>query len=89
MSIYGYDNATGMLEIRNPWGTAAGQTWDTTFEVSLTTLLGAGDKITVDNLGGPQLTSQTAAQTWQRRPGGQSYAGREYFYRPAWRDTEL
>ena len=65
MSIYGFDSSTGLFEIRNPWGTAAGQTWDTTFEVSLTTLLAAGDKITVDNLGGPQLTSQTAAQTWR------------------------
>ena len=65
MSIYGFDSSTGLFEIRNPWGTAAGQTWDTTFEVSLTTLLAAGDKITVDNLGGPQLASQTAAQTWR------------------------
>ena len=67
MSIYGFDTSTGMFEIRNPWGRAAGQTWDTTFEVSLTTLLGAGDKITVDSLGAPQLTSQTSTQTW--RPG--------------------
>ena len=35
MSIYGYDSATGELEIRNPWGTESGQSWDTTFEVSL------------------------------------------------------
>jgi hypothetical protein len=65
MSIYGYDASTGMFEIRNPWGTEAGQTWDTTFEVSLTTLLADEDEITADNLGGPQLTSQTAAQTWR------------------------
>ena len=51
MSIYGYDSATGMLEIRNPWGTQSGQNWDTTFEVSLSTLLAAGDTITVDNMG--------------------------------------
>ncbi|HXZ17604.1 MAG TPA: C2 family cysteine protease, partial [Roseiarcus sp.] len=51
MSIYGYDAATGMLEIRNPWGTEAGQTWDTTFEVSLKTLLSDGDTITADNAG--------------------------------------
>lgn len=49
MSIYGYDSATGLLEIRNPWGTEAGQYWDTTFEVSLSTLLGDGDIITLDN----------------------------------------
>ena len=51
MSIYGYDSSTGMLEIRNPWGTMAGQYWDTTFEVSLSTLLAAGDVITADNVG--------------------------------------
>jgi hypothetical protein len=50
MSIYGYDSATGLLEIRNPWGTVAGQTWDTTFEVSLNTLLADGDIISVDNM---------------------------------------
>jgi hypothetical protein len=49
MSIYGYDAATGNLQIRNPWGTAGGQSWATTFEVSLSTLLAAGDTITVDN----------------------------------------
>ncbi len=50
MSVYGYDSATGLLEIRNPWGTQIGQTWDTTFEVSLSTLLADGDTITVDNM---------------------------------------
>ena len=50
MSIYGYDSATGLIEIRNPWGTDSGQYWDTTFEVSLDTLLAAGDIITVDNI---------------------------------------
>lgn len=50
MSIYGYDSSTGELEIRNPWGTESGQTWDTTFEVSLSTLLSASDTITVDNV---------------------------------------
>jgi hypothetical protein len=71
MSIYGYDSATGMLEIRNPWGTAAGQTWDTTFEVSLSTLLSDRDTITADNIGSavavaaPVLAAQTATQTWK------------------------
>ncbi len=51
MSVYGYDSASGDLEIRNPWGTEAGQTWDTTFEVSLSTLLSDGDVITTDNAG--------------------------------------
>jgi hypothetical protein len=50
MSVYGYDSAAGLLEIRNPWGTQIGQSWDTTFEVSLTTLLADGDTITVDNM---------------------------------------
>jgi hypothetical protein len=49
MSIYGYDSSTGQLEIRNPWGTQSGQYWDTTFEVSLNTLLADGDTITTDN----------------------------------------
>ncbi|MGA2290625.1 putative Ig domain-containing protein, partial [Bradyrhizobium sp.] len=72
MSIYGYDSTTGMVEVRNPWGTESGQYWDTTFEVSLSTLLADGDTITVDNAGNgpspiapPVLTTQTAAQTWK------------------------
>jgi hypothetical protein len=69
MSVYGFDSVTGEFEIRNPWGTESGQTWDTTFEVSLSTLLADGDTITVDNIGnravGPALTTQTAAQTWK------------------------
>ncbi|MGA2127867.1 MAG: putative Ig domain-containing protein [Xanthobacteraceae bacterium] len=69
MSIYGYDSTTGMLEVRNPWGTESGQTWDTTFEVSLSTLQADGDTITVDNMGtgpaAPTLTAQTATQTWR------------------------
>ena len=50
LSIYGYDSATGQLEIRNPWGTESGQYWDTTFEVSLNTLLADGDTISIDNM---------------------------------------
>jgi hypothetical protein len=69
MSVYGFDTVTGEFEIRNPWGTAAGQTWDTTFEVSLSTLLADGDVITADNIGAkvaaPVLTAQTATQTWK------------------------
>ena len=51
LSVYGYDASTGMLEIRNPWGTETWQYWDTTFEVSLNTLLADGDYISVDNMG--------------------------------------
>jgi len=71
MSIYGFDNATRMVQIRNPWGTANGQNWDTTFEVGLSTLLAAGDTITVDAIGGskaispPKVAAQTATQTWE------------------------
>eukprot|EP01037_Dinobryon_pediforme_P007662 gene7662-7723_t len=73
MSIYGYDSLTNMLEVRNPWGSMIGQTWDTTFEVSLATLLADGDVITVDNIGqnnasvlaAPVLSAQTATQTWK------------------------
>ena len=72
MSIYGYDSGTNMLEIRNPWGSMSGQSWDTTFEVSLATVLNDGDVITVDNMGqnkvavisAPVLSAQTATQTW-------------------------
>ena len=69
MSIYGFDSTTGELEVRNPWGTVSGQSWDTTFEVSLSTLLTDGDTITTDNIGtkpsAPVLTAQTANQTWK------------------------
>ncbi len=51
MSVYGYDATTGLLEIRNPWGVASGQSWDTTFEVGLSTLLADGDTVTADNAG--------------------------------------
>jgi hypothetical protein len=47
LSIYGYDSTTGDLEIRNPWGTESGQSWETTFEVSLGTLLSDGDTVSV------------------------------------------
>lgn len=71
LSIYGYDSTTGMLEIRNPWGTMAGQYWDTTFEVGLSALLADGDTITTDNVGtqtapvAPIATTQTPTQTWK------------------------
>jgi hypothetical protein len=69
LSIYGFDSSTQEFEIRNPWGTEAGQYWDTTFEVSLSTLLADGDTITADNIGTkalpPVLNAQTAAQTWK------------------------
>jgi len=72
MSIYGFDSGTRMFEIRDPWGTASGQNWDTAFEVGLSTLLAAGDTITVDAIGGskaispPKVAAQTATQTWER-----------------------
>jgi hypothetical protein len=51
MSITGYDSATGMLVVRNPWGSAPNQNWETTFEIDLPTLFNDGDSITVDNVG--------------------------------------
>jgi hypothetical protein len=63
MSIYGYDGATTLLEVRNPWGTMAGQSWNTTFEVSLATLLTAGDVITVDNVGTNAAAAAPAVAT--------------------------
>jgi len=62
MSIYGYDSVTGLLVIRNPWGTMTGQYWDTTFEVSLSTLLSAHDVITVDNLTSTPASSAASLQ---------------------------
>jgi hypothetical protein len=47
MAVFGYDAHTSMFEVYNPWGTANGQYWDTTFEVSLKTLLSDGDTISV------------------------------------------
>lgn len=64
MSIYGYNAATGNLQIRNPWGSANGQTWATTFEASLATLLAAGDVISVDNSrSGVMANVKTASAT--------------------------
>ena len=68
MSIYGYDSTTGMLEIRNPWGTMAGQYWDTTFEVGLSTLLTDGDTITTDNVGTRVVAPIVTAQTTSPNP---------------------
>ncbi len=62
MSIYGYDSSTGMLEIRNPWGSEAGQNWDTTFEVSLSTLLSDGDSVTADNAGTGASSNDSSQQ---------------------------
>jgi hypothetical protein len=63
MSIYGYNSTTGMLQVRNPWGTASGQYWATTFEVSLSTLLAAGDTITIDNAAQTRGTSTSSTTT--------------------------
>ena len=58
LSIYAYDSTTGDLEIRNPWGTREWSgTWETTFEVSLGTLLSDGDTISVANVPGSSSSS--------------------------------
>jgi hypothetical protein len=86
MSVYGFDASSGKFEIYNPWGAESGQTWDTTFEVSLSTLLSAGDYLTVAAKpvaalesvapaapAAPRISSQTGTQTWV--PGrAESYA---------------
>ena len=46
-AVTGFDHATNMFKLYNPWGTEKGQTWNTTFEVSLSTLLAANDTLTV------------------------------------------
>jgi hypothetical protein len=48
-AVFGFDTATNMFEAYNPWGVAPSgpQSWDTTFEVSLSTLLAAGDTLSV------------------------------------------
>jgi hypothetical protein len=58
LSIYGINASTGVLDIRNPWGVEAGQYWDTTFAISLSTLLADGDTISVAD---PPATPVTIA----------------------------
>ena len=95
MSIYGFDSGTRMFQIRNPWGTASGQNWDTTFEVGLSTLLAAGDTITVDAIGGskvispPRVAAQTATQTWEIWSSGSLHPCREYLHRHGGPDADL
>ena len=36
--VTGYDTKTGDFILQNPWGTTSGQTWDTTFEASMSSL---------------------------------------------------
>ena len=52
-----------MFEIYNPWGTRTGSTqdWDTTFQVSLGTLLADKDVISVASKTVPQPLSGSAA----------------------------
>ncbi len=47
MAVYGYDPGTKNFEVYNPWGTENGQSWDTTFEINLKTLLADGDTISI------------------------------------------
>ena len=93
MSIYGFDSATGELEVRNPWGTESGQSWDTTFEVSLSTLLADGDTITTDNIGNvtaaPVVTAQTAAQTWKLGQSVNFTLAVQHLHRPAGQRADL
>ena len=63
MTVSGFDAGTGMFEIYNPWGTRTGSTqdWDTTFQVSLGTLLADKDVISVASKTVPQPLSGSAA----------------------------
>ena len=61
MAIVGFDATTGNFEIYNPWGAWPGQTWDTTFEVGLSTLLSSGDTISADNVGATTVHQNIAA----------------------------
>ena len=63
MTVSGFDAATGMFEIYNPWGTSSsgGQNWDTVFEVSLADLLADGDVISVANSTAPKPIAGNAA----------------------------
>jgi hypothetical protein len=56
MTVSGFDAATGMFEIYNPWGTSSSgsQNWDESFEVSLADLLADGDVISVANSTAPK-----------------------------------
>lgn len=88
MSVYGFDAATGMLQIRNPWGVASGQSWDTTFEVGLSTLLADGDTIVVDSIGARTSASAVANSTAKLTHaiagmGGSPPASVANFVRPA------
>ena len=68
MSVIGYDAATGDLIIRNPWGTAPQQSWDTTFESSISVLAAGGDAFSIDTAAalGPVVS---AGQGWVKTNG--------------------
>lgn len=46
-AIYDFDEVSNKFEVYNPWGAAPGQDWATSFELSLSELLGTGDIISV------------------------------------------
>jgi Calpain family cysteine protease len=65
LSIYGYDPYTNLLQVRNPWGGGqdiAAQSYATTFEVSVDTLLSQGDWIYFDNASSPSPIVRTVDQ---------------------------
>jgi hypothetical protein len=76
MAIYGYDSATGNLEVYNPWGTESGQYWDTTFEVSISTLFYVGDTITIDNVGTGNTTIPILSGIVETPSNGELNAGK-------------
>ena len=82
--VVGVNDATGGLILRNPWGVEAGQNWNTTFEVSLATLLAANDSIYIDNaVNAPPLFTEGAdvvalplgGQIWHALGGDDTVTG--------------
>jgi hypothetical protein len=62
-SVIGYDKTNDTIELRNPWGTAPSfQYWDTTFYVSLSSLVGMGDYFAFDS-GVPAIVAPTVEAT--------------------------
>lgn len=84
-AIVGYDAATGNFILRNPWGTHAGQNWDTQFEASMADIANAQGVVTIDTsahtalavVPAPQRIANGAVSTtaWVAAGGAVAVAG--------------
>ena len=85
MTIYGFDAATGLFKVYNPWGTNNGgfgnQSWDEDFEAGLGSLLADGDVISVAGkssqpllAANPTASSPTGAPVTAQPFGGNNLA---------------